>query len=91
MTNTLSNLDLTTAEANVLGTLIECLYAEKGFTDVSAEDLSDETGIPTKQIRGVISSLVKKRLVMVDEGYGSCPLINLHYDAHHLHPRWGKE
>ena len=91
MKNNFANLDLTTAEANVLGTLIESLYAEKGFTDVSAEDLSNETGIPTKQIRGVISSLVKKRLVMVDEGYGECPLINLHFSAHHLHPRWGKE
>ena len=88
---TIAELDLTVMEEKVLSTLIESLYAEKGFSDVGAEDLAQETGIPTSQIRGVISSLVKKKLVLVDDGYGAVPIINLHYSAHHLHPTWGEE
>jgi len=88
---TIQDFSLTEMETKVLTTLIDSLYAEKGFTDVGAEDLSQDTGIPTAQIRGVISSLVKKKLVTIDEGYGSCPLINLHYDRHDLHPTWGEE
>jgi predicted transcriptional regulator len=87
----LSLPELTEMEHNVLGTLIECLYAEEGFSDVAAEDLAQETGIPTRQIRGVISSLVKKGIVLVDDGYGSAPIINLRREHYDLHPRWGKE
>jgi hypothetical protein len=86
-----AELNLTAYETKVLSSLISCLYAEKGFSDVGAEDLAECTGTSTKQVRGAISSLVKKRLVMVDDGYGSVPIINLHYSAHHLHPTWGEE
>ena len=37
-----------------------------------AENISDNTGIPIKQIRGVISSLVQKDLAYVDELAAGC-------------------
>ena len=36
------------------------------------EDLRDETNIPMKQLRGLISSLVKKELAYVDELISGC-------------------
>lgn len=37
-----------------------------------AENISDNTGIPMKQIRGVISSLVQKDVAYVDELAAGC-------------------
>lgn len=37
-----------------------------------AENISDNTGIPTKQIRGVISSLVRKHVAYVNELAAGC-------------------
>jgi len=36
------------------------------------EEISDNTGIPMKQIRGVMSSLVKKKVAYVDELVEGC-------------------
>lgn len=36
------------------------MYAEFGFSDIGATDVSRDTGIPMKSLRGVISSLVQK-------------------------------
>ena len=57
----------TELEQKVLESLIDNLYAEPGFSDVDATDLSEWTGIPTKQVRGVLSSLIKKGVVTLDE------------------------
>ena len=61
------NLDLTPKEHKVLEALIGELYAEAGFSDVDANDLARITGIPTKNIRGVLSSLVKKGIISLNE------------------------
>ena len=37
-----------------------------------AENISDNTGIPMKQIRGVISSLVRKHVAYIDELAAGC-------------------
>ena len=61
------NLSLTKLETTVLETLIDGLYAEPGFSDVDAHDIAKQTKISTKSIRGVLSSLVKKGIIWLDE------------------------
>ena len=61
------NLQLTNLETQVLENLINNLYAEPGFSDVDANDISRSTGIPMKSIRGVLSSLVKKGIIFLNE------------------------
>jgi DNA-binding IscR family transcriptional regulator len=84
--------NLTQMEKQVLTSLIDGLYAEAGFSDVDAKDLSKATNIPTKSIRGVISSLVKKGICFVEEGgNGMFELIYLTDSYIGLHPRWAVE
>jgi transcription initiation factor IIE alpha subunit len=83
------NLSLTARESVVLESLISGLYAEPGFSDVDAHDLSRQTGIPTKSIRGVLSSLVKKGIVSIETGGNEeYELIYLNDGYHYLHPEW---
>lgn len=84
------NLSLTARETVVLESLIGGLYAEPGFSDVDAHDLARWTSIPTKSIRGVLSSLVKKGIIMIDNscGNGEYELIYLNDGYHYLHPEW---
>lgn len=42
-------------------------YAEYGFSDYDAQDVSDRTEIPINVMRGVIGSLVKKNLLWIEE------------------------
>jgi sugar-specific transcriptional regulator TrmB len=92
-TENINKLVLTSLELKVLTSLIHMLYAEAGFTDVDANDLSRESGIPIKQIRGVISSLVKKNIIFVDESDGPTKywLIHLRREYWNLHSEWIKE
>ena len=60
---TLKRIDLTVNESQTLEALINSMYAEYLFSDVDINDLSEITNIPTKKLRGVVSSLVKKNLV----------------------------
>lgn len=90
------NLQLTELETKVLENLIENLYAEPGFSDVDAKDISHSTGIPTKSIRGVLSSLVKKGIVFLEEtdSFGAPEqfvLIYLNNSHWYLHPEWKEE
>jgi DNA-binding MarR family transcriptional regulator len=96
-TNTLENLiaqeaskfSLTANEQKVLTAFINGLYAEPGFSDVDAIDLAKWTGISTRSIRGVLSSLVKKGYLNIDEandaGY---VIIYLAESKYYLHPEW---
>jgi len=59
--------NLTELEKQVLQCIADCMYAEWGFSDIGATDVARETGIETKVVRGVISSLVKKKLVQVED------------------------
>lgn len=90
------DLSLTSMEQQVLEAFIGELYAEPGFSDVDANDLSRITGIPTKSIRGVLSSLVKKGIVWLSETetFGAAKqyvLIYLSESHYYLHPRWKAE
>ena len=90
------NLQLTDLETQVLENLINNLYAEPGFSDVDAKDISHSTGIPMKSIRGVLSSLVKKGIVHLEEtdSYGAPEQFVLIYlmDSHYyLHQQWKEE
>ena len=89
-------LQLTDLENKVLESLIHSLYAEPGFSDVDANDLSSLTKIPTKSIRGVLSSLVKKGIITLDETatYGAPKqyvIIYLNPSHWYLHPEWKEE
>lgn len=87
---TLTNL--TEMEKQVLNALINALYAEAGFSDVDAKDLSKATKIPTKSIRGVLSSLIKKSIIFIEEGgNGMFELVHLQHNYYGLHPRWAAE
>ena len=90
------NLDLTPKEQKVLEALIGELYAEAGFSDVDANDLARITGIPTKNIRGVLSSLVKKGIISLNETDNAWAdkqyvIIYLNQDYWYLHPVWKSE
>jgi|11_taG_2_1085331.scaffolds.fasta_scaffold172163_1 DNA-binding MarR family transcriptional regulator len=60
-------VNLTVNEAKTLESLINSMYAEYNFSDVDINDISKFTNIPTKKLRGIISSLVKKDLVEKEE------------------------
>lgn len=94
------NLSLTALETTVLEKVIDCLYAEPGFSDVDAKDLQVETGISTRKIRGVLSSLIKKDIIYIEETdsydfFGKknpvYQLIHLRRAFWYLHPRWKED
>ena len=93
----MKNLDITELEEKVLTALINGLYAEPGFSDVSDVDLVQQTEIPAKSIRGVLGSLCKKRIIfqctareLGIEGQGFNTLVYLQEKYHYLHPEWSK-
>ena len=91
-----SNVIVTELEKTVLESLISQLYAEPGFSDVDARDIANDTGIETRIIRGVLSSLVKKGIVQLEETstYGAKEqfvIIYLNSEYWGLHPQWSAE
>ena len=96
------NLQLTQLEQKTLTALIEFLYAEPGFSDVDALDIAQSTGMPTTSIRGVLSSLVKKQIICIEESKNwdivkgrwklaeTHQLIYLQPEYWYLHPDWKK-
>lgn len=81
---------LTEMETLVLSTLINMLY-EPGFSDVDVADLSDATGIDKKVIRGVVSSLVQKGYVYIDDNNAGYKLVYLNEKHYDLHPVFSKQ
>lgn len=57
----------TKLEAAVLRSLVEQLYAEPGFSDVDAGDISADTGIGPQTVGGVLTALTKKGVLFVEE------------------------
>ena len=87
--------NFTHLETKVLESLIANLYAEPGFSDVSDQDLVNNTGIPSKSIRGVLSSLGKKGVIFQEsardlgiEGADFNTIVFLNSNHYHLHPEW---
>lgn len=91
MNQLIAQENLTAMEAQVLDSLICELYAEPGFSDVDAKDLSQITGIPTRSIRGVLSSLVQKGYVWIDDPGVGIQIVYLAREKYHLHPKWSKK
>ena len=94
----MTNTNFTPLEEQVLTALIDNLYAEPGFSDVDAKDIAHATKLDTKTIRGVLSSLVKKEAISIEETdtWGvpksqQYQIIYLREAYYHLHPRWSKE
>lgn len=83
MENTFTDL-----ENKVLTAFINGLYAEPGFSDVDANDISRDINIPTKQVRGALGSLVKKGVVTIHTNDSNYDIIYLNESHYHLHPEW---
>ena len=99
-TGQFTNENLTALEEQTLTSLINSLYAEPGFSDVDANDIAKDTGIPTRKLRGVLASLVKKEYIHIEatenwSSYGrklpSYELIYLKESKWYLHPEWKSE
>jgi hypothetical protein len=93
--------NLTELEKQVLQSIADKMYAEEGFSDVGATDIARATKIEMKALRGVLSSLVKKSLLYIEDrsdniGYRANdpswePIIYLSGDAFGLVEHWVKE
>lgn len=89
----------TDKERQVLKILIENLYAEPGFSDVTVSDLiTDE--LNSHAVRGVLSSLTDKGVIFSDNEYRVSTdsgemdgevIIYLRDAFYCLHPEWSKE
>ena len=90
--------EMTELEKKVIDNLINELYAEPGFSDVSIEDLEKMTEIPMKKLRGVLGSLTKKDVIWtmsakelgVDRP-GFTAIVYLADSHYYLHPEWKDE
>ena len=83
MENTFTDL-----ENKVLTAFINGLYAEPGFSDVDANDISRDINIPTKQVRGALGSLVKKGVVSIHTNDSNYDIIYLNESHWYMHPEW---
>ncbi len=86
-----NNLSLTALENQALECLINNLYAEPSFSDVDANDISRQTKIPMKSIRGVLSSLTKKGIITIDDNGAGFQIVYLCEQFWYLHPTWKNE
>ena len=86
-----NKLQLTALENQVMHSFISLLYAEPGFSDIDAHDLARDTKIPTRSIRGVLSSLVQKGIISIDENGADYQIVYLNPSHWHLHPEWKEE
>ena len=90
----MENLNLTQLETTILTNLIENLYGEPGFSDVSPQDLSKWTNTGIKITRGVLASLVKKDIIWIgDNGldksdFDFCRIVYLDHSHYNLHPEY---
>lgn len=79
----------TELEFNVLSCLIGNLYAEPGFSDVGVGEIAVELKIKANSVKGVLSSLCKKRILHVDHEFPDCIYLDRGYWF--LHPEWCTE
>lgn len=84
-------IKLTQLETQVLKNLIDNLYAEAGFSDVDARDISDNTKVDIKSVRGALGSLVKKGIINIEDNGAGFEIIYLNSNHYYLHPEWKNE
>jgi DNA-binding MarR family transcriptional regulator len=87
----MKNLKLTQLEEQVLDSLISQLYAEAGFSDVDANDISRDIKVDIKSVRGSLGSLVRKGIIGIDGNSSGYQIIYLNQSYWYLHPEWSKE
>ena len=88
----IQKLGLTEMESQCLQALIDGLYAEAGFSDVDAKDISNVTKIPIKSVRGVLANLVKKGLIDIDDPGCGFQIVYLRPEWYQLHSQgWVEE
>lgn len=82
--------NLTVLEKQSLQAIINGLYAEPGFSDMDVNDLVRPVGKSSRVLRGVLSSLIKKGYIYIDDSCssGNYQLIYLSESYYHLHPEW---
>ena len=93
--------NLTELEKKVLQCLADSMYAEWGYSDVGATDISRDTKIEIKVLRGVLSSLIKKSLIEIEDRSDMVdykandsswePIIYLYGEAQGLVQNWVEE
>ena len=90
----------TNKESTVLQALIDGLYAEPGFSDVTISDLVATTDLTMESVKGVLGSLTKKEAVFSDDEYRVSTdsgemdgevIIYLGYDFHKYHKEWAAD
>jgi hypothetical protein len=64
------------------------LYAEPGFSDVDVNDMAQAMKIKVTTAKGVLGSLVKKRVLFTDKCGSEYDLIYLDDTYWDLHPKW---
>jgi len=90
--NPFIDIELTELETKTLNTFISCLYAEPGFSDVDAKDISESLNISTKVIRGALGSLVKKGVVTINTNDSGYDIIDLNTKYWYLvNENWAEE
>jgi DNA-binding transcriptional regulator LsrR (DeoR family) len=90
--NPFIDIELTELESKTLTTLVDCLYAEPGFSDVDAKDISECLNISTKVIRGALGSLVKKGVVTINTNDSGYDIIDLNTKYWYLvNEEWAEE
>lgn len=82
--------NLTVLEKQTLQVIIDGLYAEPGFSDMDVNDLVRPVGKSSRVLRGVLSSLIKKGFIFIDDSCssGNYQLIYLSESKYYLHPSW---
>jgi DNA-binding IclR family transcriptional regulator len=75
-------IKVTQLEKKVLEALARGMYAELGFSDMGYEELRENTGLTNNTLRGVVGSLVKKRMVVVDDRDGNWGIDSRDVDMH---------
>ena len=78
----MQEIEVTLLEEKVLTALAEEMYAELGFSDAGLPEIKASTGLSTKVIRGVASSLIKKDLLYIWDREGDFGIdhrdVNMH-------------
>lgn len=86
------DVELTELELKVMESYVSMLYAEPGFSDVDAKDISEDIGISTKSVRGALGSLVKKGILSLDENDSGYVIIYLNTPYWYLvNENWAAE
>lgn len=80
--------NLTVLEERTISSIIEGLYSEPHNSDLAARDVSKDTGITMRSLRGILASLTNKGYITIKENPAGFPVIYLSIDHWNLHPEW---